>query len=127
MIMGQNLKEGSLDRTKENKAVAIGSPSLETDVESLVVGTVGHLIERTMFNYFRERGITKWDKDEILFALEDVILLKHVQALDGLTVEHNLFRYITEGLGWRKPEQVQLVVDEYKRVSTSRRIHDVFG
>src|SRR5579872_4142999 len=95
MVMGQEIKQGIIEATDDNRNEAIGSPSLDTSPAALAIGTASHILERAMFNYFRSKGIQLWAKDEILFALEDLILLKHAEMLDGKGEDSPLFKYIS--------------------------------
>src|SRR3989338_4960342 len=103
------------------KGAAIMSPSAETNTQSLIVGTAAHILERALFTRLQTEGFDQWMKDEILFALEDLILLQHAEALAGNGEDSPLFHIVTSphslgpegGIGWRKQEQVDEFVKKY--------------
>lgn len=109
---------------------AIGAPSVDTDPRALAVGTAGHVIERMIFSRLKKQGIDTdtWVKDQVLWALEDVALLMHAHAVTYGKVDATLTPYFTGepnpnggGMGWRKPEQVQQVVEGYQRIETEEK------
>ncbi|OGK18022.1 hypothetical protein A3G67_04420 [Candidatus Roizmanbacteria bacterium RIFCSPLOWO2_12_FULL_40_12] len=117
--IGQDIKKGKLP--EKLKGAAIMSPSAETNTQSLIVGTAAHILERALFTRLQTEGFDQWMKDEILFALEDLILLQHAEALAGNGEDSPLFHIVTSphslgpegGIGWRKQEQVDEFVKKY--------------
>jgi hypothetical protein len=128
--MGQYIKRDELPKTPENVKQAIGTPSMDTNNMALAIGTAGHVIERTMFNHFRDQGMDhQWTKDEILFALEDLSLLMHAEMLVENKPDSILFRWIATsnsetpegGLGWRKNTQVDDFIGRYQDFQASKQ------
>ncbi len=132
MLKGQENKEKKqkgLDITQEEIDSAIGTPSLNIPPKTKAIGSSLHLIERQMFAHFRNKdnnlkGGDNWKKDEILFALEDMAQLRHVQRDLNQTKkpETILFNLINSqntegGLGWRKPENLETIKNELKNIS----------
>ncbi len=68
MLKGQKDK-GRKDPLFSNEE-KIGSASMDTRSEALLVGVIGHLIERTIFQGVDIEG-HEWKKDEILHPLDD--------------------------------------------------------
>jgi hypothetical protein len=127
MIAGQRIRRYELEASRENVAFAIGTPSMDTTPRALLVGTAGHLLERSLFAYLEARGVSgvggrrRWHKDEILHALEDCLLLMNAEATmeGGLASRPILLDEIAQtnkegGLGWRTPEQLQEFITQYR-------------
>ena len=111
MIYGQNIHNGNhSDLNSEDELYAIGTPSMDTTDEALVVGTMGHLIERTFFQWAKRHGIEPkggWEKDMFLQALGEILLLELTQEKVPV-----LYRFFVKpnnegGLGWISPEQIK--------------------
>lgn len=127
MLAGQKIKTGELENTPANNAYAIRTPSMDTSDEALAVGTAGHILERSLFSYFKKLGIDgingKWSKDDILFVIKECSLLVEAEYQDGLTAEGSiLFPVLTTsndegGLDWGSTEYVNNFMLGY---------HDIF-
>ena len=111
MIFGQKIKNGiCVDSNGNDLHYAIGTPSMDTTDEALVVGTMGHLIERTFFQWAKRHGIEPkggWEKDMFLQALGEILLLELTQEKVPV-----LYRFFVKpnnegGLGWISPEQIK--------------------
>jgi hypothetical protein len=122
ILMGQQIKRKELSATEKNIELAIGTPSMDTNDMALAVGTAGHILERSFFSYMRRVGVKHdWKRDELLFALEDIALLKHAESQRWMEKEAILFDVITApnsmssegGLGWRKQDKVAEFVEKY--------------
>lgn len=133
MLEGQELKSRrsrGITPTQKETDHAIGAPSVDTDPRALAIGTAGHIIERTLMAHLKRMGLntSEWVKDQILWALEDLALLQHAESQTYGTDDAMLFEYFTSapgpngGMGWRKPEAVQHVVDRYQDHETSYKI-----
>jgi hypothetical protein len=127
MEMGQNVKKGLIPATEANRKQAIGTPSMDTRPEALVIGTAAHLIERAMFEHFAPGGLTDWYKDDILHALVEVALLIYAQnEMSGTKASPRLLPYFISphshepqgGLGWKTPQEVAEFVRRYKELRT---------
>ncbi|OGK38978.1 hypothetical protein A3F34_02155 [Candidatus Roizmanbacteria bacterium RIFCSPHIGHO2_12_FULL_44_10] len=107
-----------------NAPDTISTPLFPTSDHALVVGIASHIIERALFT--RLRKIAKdiadpdhvWRKDDILHALQDMVLLRHTRSIDGIDDESALFEVITAphskgGLGWRREDQVDNFTGTY--------------
>lgn len=125
MLAGQDIKNRKAKGKKvahDEVVRAIGAPSVETHPEALAVGTAGHIIERTMMEHLRRSGVdtTGWVKDQILWALEDLAVLSHVESLCGAGDESVLYKYFASapslengGMGWRKPDNILQATQKY--------------
>lgn len=113
--------------TKAEKDHAIGAPSVDTSPDALAVGTAGHIIERTIMAHLKSMGIdtTDWVKDQALWALEDLALVRHADAETYGNDDNALFYYITMppssktgGMGWRKQDQVDGAIEKYQEIES---------
>lgn len=114
--------------TQAETDLAIGTPSMDISPKTKAVGSALHFIERTMFAHFRNQPdssgnkvLSRWTKDEILFALEDMAQLRHAQITLGQTTNPEMILFslintpnIEDGLGWRKPENLQAITNELR-------------
>ena len=104
MIYGQKIKQGEITQpSDEDRQYAIGTPSMATSIEALVVGTMGHLIERTFFQWARKHGFNPeggWKKDDFLHALMEVTLFRLAQEKSLLLIDYFLHSNAEGGLGW---------------------------
>lgn len=124
MACGQEIGKGVIPGTEVNKRKAILAPNLKTSEKALAVGIAGHLIERSIFWYFEKKGFTNhlWEKDDILYALEEMAILMEAEYRAGKGSEPKLLKVFTTppsadengGLGWRKPEEVDEFVRKYQ-------------
>lgn len=129
MIKGQQIKHNKLEKTPENIQFAIGTPSMETGNGALTIGTGGHIIERSILRYLRNREIIsiegrEWQKDDILFALEECALLLRAEYEHEDGEEPILFDVITTpnaemGLGWKTRESADAFLEEYEELMYS--------
>lgn len=132
MELGQQIRLGEVAGTAGNVASAIGTPSMETSDLALATGTIGHLLERSIIAH-EEAEVDKlvaagaqreaighsWQKDDVLLALEEIVVLRHAEAVTGVGQDSQLFALITSpnsqgGLGWRNRNQVERFVEAYK-------------
>lgn len=104
IFLGQRIRKGDCKNPDGDfKQFAIETPSMDTTEDALVVGTMGHLIERAFFRWALKQGIEpkgKWEKDMLLKALGEILLLENAKENSLL-----LFPYFTKpnsegGLGW---------------------------
>jgi hypothetical protein len=106
MVAGQTNKEKAnrgTNLTPTEIKYAIGTTSMNIPTEALVVGTIGHLYERTLMAWMTSEGINPsggHEKDDVLQALDQTLMLMHEE---GTTSE--LFDYFIKpnsegGLGW---------------------------
>lgn len=111
MLFGQEIANNrSKFVTTGQSEYQIGTPSMKTSAESLVVGTAGHLLERTFFKWSIKNGITPhggWKKDMWLQGLDDVVMLNILNHK-----KLHLTPYFTKtnsegGLGWIKKEKFE--------------------
>ncbi len=129
MIEGQNNKRAAKSGviiTDEQKKRAIGTPSMSISDRVKAIGIALHLIERTMFAYFRNQDpelYKEWEKDEILFALEDMAQLRHAQITlwlrdDADAILFNLINLPNDqgGLDWRKPANLDEIAADLNRL-----------
>lgn len=89
---GQKISKRVIADTAENRGQAILAPNLQTSEKALAVGVAGHLIERATFWYFERRGLTRhqWEKDDILYSLEEMALLMEAEFRVGKGPEPKL-------------------------------------
>jgi len=118
--------------TKAEIDHAIGAPSVDTDPRALAVGTAGHILERTIMAHLKTNGIdtSTWVKDQVLWALEDLALLQHAYSETYGGDDSELFTYFTTtpavkdgGMGWRKKEQVDKIVEAYQEIESANKTH----
>lgn len=125
MLLGRQIKEGTLPDTDLNRKSAILVPSLNTTDIALAVGTGLHIYERTVMVMMIQRLSNHWwlqDKDVVLHALEDVALWMHAENVNGQGPEAILFPLITTppsdgGLGWKSASQAQLIINVHQQTS----------
>ena len=106
MLLGQEIKRGGIaSPSMEDALQAIQTTSMDTTPGALVVGAMGHLIERTFFKWAESKGFKPeggWQKDMLLRALVEVMML-HL-ASEGAKKPY-LAGHFTKpnergGLGW---------------------------
>ena len=114
MIAGQKIKKGEIEPTNENKQYAIGTPSMDTTPKALAFGTIGHILERSYFNWARENGFEPengWQKDMFLHAAVEMVML-HLAADDKYIIGENplidcfMLKNEKGGLGWLNEKKV---------------------
>jgi hypothetical protein len=118
MLEGQEAKNAG--QKTERNAILIASSDAASPT-ALFVGSAGHFMERACFDYFRKKGINgiegNWQKDEVLFALEEcVVMLQSKFELGEINEGPILAKIIAKpmsegGTGWRKQEHL----DEFKK------------
>jgi hypothetical protein len=95
---------------------------MATSEKALAIGTAAHLIERAMFSHFERRGTSRrWQKDNVLHALEEVAILMEAEFRDGRGPKPKLLEIFATppsldengGLGWRKLEEVEEFIRKY--------------
>lgn len=116
MQKGQEIKD-STNITVDEKSFAILTPSMNTGDDALVFGTLGHLWERTFFEWAEKRDsipVGGWEKDNFLHALGEIVMMQiEIVSPDKIKAKYPYFSYFTNstkdgGLGWinqRKIEQ----------------------
>lgn len=103
----------------ENKGIP------ETNDLSLIIEIAAHIVERSIFSYMRRKGIAaghNWQENEVLFALEDIVLLRHAECETHRGHESLLFTRFNSprslggggGLGWKDPEYIDKFIRDYK-------------
>lgn len=113
MLEGQEAK--NTGQKTERNAILIASSDAASPT-ALFVGSAGHFMERACFDYFRKNGVNgidgDWKKDEVLFALEEcVVMLQTKFELGEINEEPILAKIIAKpmsegGTGWRKQEHL---------------------
>lgn len=111
MVVGQKIKTQEIaSPTETERKYQIGTPSMNTSLEALAVGTAGHLAERTFFAWARSKGHEPeqgWEKDDWLQALDEAVELSVVQGNPPHLFP--LFAKLNSegGLGWVKKEKME--------------------
>jgi hypothetical protein len=112
IMLGEKIKNGSLPNpSQEEIQYAIGTPSMDTATEAIVVGTVGHLVERTFFKWTESinlvpKGVLK--KDDFLQALDEVVMLHNISEGEDLPLtEYFLTPNSEGGLGWISEDKIR--------------------
>jgi hypothetical protein len=122
MTWGQCLEAAMIPDAPGIRRKAIFTPTMATSEKALAIGTTGHLIERAMFSHFERRGVShRWQKDDVLHALEEVAMLMEAEFRDGVGSKPSLLEIFTAppsldekgGLGWRRPEEVEEFIGKY--------------
>ena len=111
MLHGQKIKRGEItEPTSDDKAYAIGTPSMETADEVLAVGTAGHLAERTFFQWARKKGLIPdggWKKDDWLQALDEGLMLLLAEGATPHLTSFFVKSNKEGGLGWLNGQKVK--------------------
>lgn len=111
MLMGQKIKKGEIIRpTQKEKNFAIGTPSMDTTPSALAVGTIGHLSERTFFQWARKQGFSPnggWKKDDLLQSLDEGLMLMLARGERPILNDFFTKSNFEGGLGWLNEEKVQ--------------------
>jgi len=120
MLEGQEAKNTG-QRPLRN-AILIASSDAASPI-ALFVGSAGHFYERACFDYFEKNGVNgidgDWQKDEVLFALEEcVVMLLTKYKLGEINEEPILAKIIAKpmnegGTGWRKQEHLDKFKQDY--------------
>ena len=109
---------------------AIGAPSVDTAPEALVIGTAGHILERTIMARLKKDGVDTgaWVKDQVLWALEDLALLEHAKAHTYGTRDSVLYNYFATppnknggGMGWRKQAIIDTTCEHFQAIESARK------
>jgi hypothetical protein len=129
MLEGQKAKDTG--QKTERNAILIASSDVASPT-ALFVGSAGHFMERACFDYFRKNGIDgingNWQKDEVLFALEEcVVMLQTKFELGEINEEPILAKIITKpmsegGVGWRKQEHIDKFKMDYVTLTGLRQV-----
>ena len=110
MLMGQKIKNSEIVPTQIEKDFAIGTPSMETTPSALVVGTVGHLSERTFFQWARKNAFAPeggWKKDGLLQAFDEGLMLMLARGERPILTDFFTKSTFEGGLGWLNDEKVE--------------------
>jgi len=110
MLYGQKNKYSDpTTLTHEDISYAIATPSMDTSPEALAVGMIGHLGERTFFQWARKNGyIPKggWKKDYLLQALNESLMLKLTRGEKPYLSHFFLEPNTKGGLGWLNKDKL---------------------
>ena len=104
---------------------AIGSASMDTSGEALIVAVELHAFERSVFEAIDRMG-GKWTKDDVLFALEELAVLSFVETtLEQKGNANTLFKFMAQkpkdgGLGWKDSEYIETFMMNYMIVFQDR-------
>jgi hypothetical protein len=111
MLHGQKIKHKEIEEpTPYDKAYAIGTPSMDTTDEALGVGTLGHLLERTFYQWARKNKLAPaggWKKDDWLQALDEGLLLQLVNEDKPILTDYFIKSNQEGGLGWLNQTKLQ--------------------
>lgn len=110
MLTGQKMKKGEVETTSESKAYAIGTPSMDTEINALSVGTAGHLMERVFFKWAEGQGLKPedgWKKDQWLQALDEGLLLELSEGKKPILTDYFIRSNTEGGLGWLNKDKLQ--------------------
>jgi hypothetical protein len=112
--MMKNAQDDNPNVGREDKILSIMA---DTKPESLLLVIVGHLMEQTLFQVFFDIGDKQgWKKDDILMALDDVLMLMVSEGQHAQVAE--IFGIIATpttagGIGWIKSERLQMFREAY--------------
>jgi len=139
---GQRARKGQ----EAGQTDIVKTPSMKTHPLALIIGTAGHLYERSVFNWLRARGITEINEgmdekrpfkvDDVLYALGECALLMHAEARFGdRSHSPDLLKYMatpnadneTGGLGWRRGEHVHAYDRQYALYQLKRAYERATG
>ncbi|MFA6007576.1 MAG: hypothetical protein WC784_02935 [Candidatus Shapirobacteria bacterium] len=128
MLEGQEAKK--TEQKPLRNAILIASSDAASPT-ALFVGSAGHFMERACFDYFRKNGVNgingDWQKDEVLFALEEcVVMLQTKFELGEIDEEPILAKIIAKpmnegGTGWRKQEHIDKFGQDYLNLYETRQ------
>lgn len=117
MLLGQEQRQNVIPISE----VAIGTPSLNTPEHALAIGTAGHLIERSIFAYFRRNNITdEFVKDDVIHALVETALLQNAQTRWITQINPSFLLPIFAkkvtggGLGWTNKKYIDRFCEAYE-------------
>lgn len=119
MLHGQRIKKNEISEvTADDKIFAIGTPSMNTSIEALVIGTAGHLAERTFFQWARKNKLQPeegWIKDDYLQALDEGLMLLIVEGKKPHLASFFINSNSDGGLGWLNQQKL----DAFRQKITS--------
>ena len=130
MLVGQQITTGDIaSPTSKDYDYAIGTPSMDTSPDVLAFGTMGHVLERTFFNWAREKGLEPeggWEKDMYLHAIDEIVMLHLASDSDFKPGEYPIIDYFIlpndeNGLGWLNKDKVKQFEVDLWRVLTPER------
>lgn len=119
MLTGQKIKNKEVESTSENKAYAIGTPSMDTKVDALSVGTAGHLMERVFFKWAESQGLRPeggWEKDQWLQALDEGLLLELSEGKKPILTDYFIKSNAEGGLGWLNNDKLEVFINKVKKL-----------
>lgn len=122
MLTGKSIKKGDISHpTDAQREYAIGTTSMDTTHEALAVGTMGHLIERTFFQWAKKNELIppegKWKKDMFLQVLDEVVMLWLSFEGPGSTLADYFINPNDKGgLGWISAKKLRSFRAELKNL-----------
>lgn len=117
MLTGQKIKKGEVEPTSESKAYAIGTPSMNTKIDALSVGTAGHLMERVFFKWAEGQELRPeggWKKDQWLQALDEGLLLELAEGKKPILTDYFIKLNTEGGLGWLNEDKLHTFGERIK-------------